>query len=248
MVPSKLAIRFLASVRSLAEAQLAAAYGADIIDCKEPRAGALGALDVATIAAIRQAVPSHIPVSATVGDDAVQGPDLLSRVTLAGNAGADFVKIGLESSARCKGAIDALSKDCFGSCRLVGVVLADKGVDLGLVELCAPAGFAGVLLDTADKSGGALPDIVHQDRLAAFVARAHENGLFAGLAGALRAGHVSQLSALKPDVLGFRGALCRASGRENDLDPSQVARLRALINKHHATKAAVDKSLEVDTV
>ena len=40
---------FLASVTNAAEAETALAGGADIIDCKDPSSGALGALDLAAV-------------------------------------------------------------------------------------------------------------------------------------------------------------------------------------------------------
>ncbi len=57
-----------ASVTSEAEVLCAASGGADIIDCKDPAMGALGALPHVVVARIREAVPAHIPVSATIGD------------------------------------------------------------------------------------------------------------------------------------------------------------------------------------
>ena len=64
-------ISLLASVRDLVEAREAAAAGVDLIDLKEPSAGALGALATDDIRAIVTAIRSgwpHRPVSATIGD------------------------------------------------------------------------------------------------------------------------------------------------------------------------------------
>lgn len=245
MFPSPSAVRFLASVRSVAEAVDAASHGADIIDCKEPLAGALGALDAATIEAIRSAIPASVPVSATVGDDALVAPDLTKRVARAASAGADFVKIGFERQIPWQRPLDALAGEGFAKCQLVGVLIADQGVDLTLVSALSKAGFAGVLLDTANKTAGALPDRVNRSTLAAFVKAAHEAGLFAGLAGALRVHHVAELAALKPDVLGFRGALCHNNGRKNKLDGSAVAVVRARIDAMQTQTSPTNNALEV---
>ncbi len=51
-------MRLLVSVRSVDEALLAAASGADFIDLKEPGQGALGGLPVASIVAIVAALRS----------------------------------------------------------------------------------------------------------------------------------------------------------------------------------------------
>ncbi len=245
MYPKQPAVRFLASVRSVPEAQCAATQGADIIDCKEPLGGALGALDTATISAIRSIVPGPIPVSATVGDDAQGSPDLVERVANAAAGGADFVKIGFECQAPWQTALDALAAhEDFSNGQLVCVLLADRGIDLALVRACAKAGFSGVLLDTANKSSGALPDVISSRLLTEFVKTAHEEGLFAGFAGALRAHHVADLAALKPDILGFRGALCHNNGRQNALDPNAVAALRATIDATQTTTQNPKTSLE----
>ena len=64
-------MKLLVSVRSVEEALLVAGAGADFIDLKEPSAGALGGLPLATIRAIVAALhrgAGALPVSATIGD------------------------------------------------------------------------------------------------------------------------------------------------------------------------------------
>jgi len=51
--------RMLASVTDEREAELVAALGADIVDAKDPAAGALGALPHATVSAIRARTPAR---------------------------------------------------------------------------------------------------------------------------------------------------------------------------------------------
>ncbi|HEX6828752.1 MAG TPA: (5-formylfuran-3-yl)methyl phosphate synthase, partial [Burkholderiales bacterium] len=60
--------RLLASVADLQEARLAVAGGADIVDFKDPRRGALGALPAATVAECVAALGPAVITSATVGD------------------------------------------------------------------------------------------------------------------------------------------------------------------------------------
>ena len=91
--------RLLASVTNETEALLCAHLAADIIDAKNPAAGALGALPHATVKAIRARVPRHIPVSATIGDP-TNDADATARAVLAmAAAGADIVKVGLSAQA-----------------------------------------------------------------------------------------------------------------------------------------------------
>ena len=60
----------LTSVLSSAEARLAVERGADVIDCKDPSRGALGALPLREVEAIVAAVDRRRPVSAVVKVDA----------------------------------------------------------------------------------------------------------------------------------------------------------------------------------
>jgi len=219
----------LASVTDENEARLVASLGADIVDAKNPAAGALGALPAATVTAIRLGVPRRIPVSATIGDPVDDIEATLAGVRTMAAAGADIVKIGLSKRAGAERTLEAVGRLDLGAARLVGVLLADQGIEIDLVALAGRARFAGLMLDTADKRRGALPDIVPASELRRFVDAAHAAGMFAGLAGSLRAEHVSQLLQLAPDVLGFRGGLCRAGERTSQIDPVAVRAVRDVI-------------------
>lgn len=60
--------RLLISVSTAAEACLALAAGADIVDGKDAAAGPLAALPDVTLRDIVAAVAGRVPVSATIGD------------------------------------------------------------------------------------------------------------------------------------------------------------------------------------
>jgi uncharacterized protein (UPF0264 family) len=219
----------LASVTNETEALLCAHLVADIIDAKNPAAGALGALPHATVRAIRARVPRHIPVSATIGDPTDDAEAAARAVVAMAAAGADIVKVGLSVGAGAKRTLERLAALDLGEARLVGVLLADRGVEIELVGLAQGAGFAGLMLDTVDKRRGALPDIVAADQLRAFVTATHDAGMFAGLAGSLRAEHVAYLLEFSPDVLGFRGGLCRRGERTATLDPDALRAVRRAV-------------------
>lgn len=223
------AIRLLASVRDSSEAVRAAAGGADIIDCKDPAEGALGALPAEIVRAIRASVPPAIPVSATIGDVASDPEPVVRRVRAIAAAGPDLVKVGFFGVGDAQATIAALSQVPLAGSRLVGVMLADRGIDLALVAQMGRAGFAAVMLDTADKASPALPELVNGALLAAFLDSGRRAGLLVGLAGSLRLRHIPPLLALAPDVLGFRGALCHNEDRRAALDVDAMARIRAAI-------------------
>jgi (5-formylfuran-3-yl)methyl phosphate synthase len=209
-------VRFLASVMSAAEARVAVENGADIVDCKDPNAGALGALATDLVASIAASVT--VPVSATLGDLPV-GPERIAQAALEkARTGVAYIKVGIFPGGDARKAIAALGQLDLGDAQLVGLLLADRDPDFSLLEAMADAGFAGAMLDTADKVAGSLPDVMDIEEIAQFVAAAHSSGLFAGLAGALRLRHIPMLAALRPDIMGFRGALCRNDNRTAELD------------------------------
>lgn len=219
-------IRFLASVSSAQEAGLAVGAGADIVDGKDPISGALGALPVATVRAIRSAVARPIPVSATVGDLPADGDLWSGRVREMAATGVDYVKIGVFPGGDARAAIERVGRLDLGVTRLVGVLLADLRPELGLIATMARAGFAGVLLDTAQKSGPPLPGLLGAADIAEFIGAVRRAGMLAGLAGSLQPAHIPPLAALGPDIMGFRGALCADGDRGATLDPMRARRVR----------------------
>ena len=222
--------RWLASVLDPDEAVLARDAGADVVDAKDPRAGALGALAPRQVRAIRHALGAGTLLSATTGDlpEMPAAPiEQAARAVL--RAGADVAKVALYPAPGLHACIEQLAP-LAQEHALVGVVLADR-----LHGPCAPrhlesllrrmagAGWCGVVLDTADKQGAALPRLLGVARLREFIDRAHAHDLLCGLAGSLRLHDIGVLAPLRPDLLGFRGALCRASLRTAGIDAARIA-------------------------
>jgi len=221
----------LASVTSAAEARAVHAAGADVIDLKDPRRGALGALPAAVIGTIVAALDGRCVLSATIGDDA-ECADVRERVQRTAALGVDFVKVGLGGARREQRSLLAvLGTEAARGTALVAVLFADRERDATLVARCADAGLRGVMLDTADKRAGGLRRLWSDVQLGAFVAAARRARLLVGLAGSLGIDDVDPLLALAPDYLGFRGALCRAGERRAGIDPGALRALRARIPK-----------------
>lgn len=234
--------RFLASVTSVAEALTAMAAGAEIIDCKNPSQGALGALAPQIVRAIVEAIAGKVPVSATIGDLPPEPEILCPAASAMAATGVDLVKIGFFDGGDARASIAALGRLDLGHARVVGLLLADRAPDFNLVPAMATAGFAGVMLDTATKDGRALPDVMPPAEIVRFVSAARAAGLFAGLAGALRRVHIPAIAALTPDVMGFRGALCAGSQREGSLEEGAVravARELSALARRPATRHAI---------
>jgi len=226
---------WLASITDIGEARQALAAGADIIDAKNPHAGALGALPLDTVHAIVDAVGGRTPVSATIGDFPAMAPQAgFHAVSMMAISGVDFVKIGLFPAPALHDCLAALAPLC-SRYRLVAVLFADRHPDLGLLGRLAGYGFAGVMLDTLDKSAGGL--LRHQPvaQLERFVAQARELNLISGLAGSLRAEDIPVLAPLDPDYLGFRGALCHGHARTRTLDAGAMLAISQALGKARRT-------------
>jgi len=219
---------FLASVGNLPEARLALAGGADVIDLKDAGNGALGALPVATLRQVAAAVRGRAMLSATLGDPPIPPRQVAAAARTAAAAGIDLVKVGMYADTMDAELPMVLRKLRAEGIAVVAVWLLEGGVPLARVATLAAAGVHGILLDTADKRAGPLPMRLPMQRLHAFVGAVQAAGLHAGLAGSLRTTDVPALLALRPDYLGFRGALCNG-GRDGMLEPTRVAALRALI-------------------
>ena len=225
-------MKLLVSVRNVEEALLAANHGADFIDLKEPGAGALGGLPIATIRAIVAALRAQgrgLPVSATIGDVPMSEPArIAARVAAVGACGVDYVKVGIERVPQARAVLDLLAAS---GLPVVPVFIADQGLDLDHVAHACALRFPAVMADTADKRSGSLFDALPIDELRCFVALVREAGALAGLAGALRIAHEPLLRALAPDFAGFRTAVC-VGDRSSALDPQRlrelVARMKGL--------------------
>jgi FolB domain-containing protein len=218
----------LASVTGPQEAEIAVRHGADIVDLKDPTTGAFGAVAPDMVSATVAAIGRRRRVSAVAGELAMEPDTVVSAASALADAGVDYVKIALYPDERREACIRALAP-LARRVKIVGVMFADHGADPALIPLVAKSGFAGALLDTARKRDGRLLNHMNIAALSEFMDACRAHGLMGGLAGSLEPPDVPRLLLLAPDVLGFRGALCRAHERTAQLDPVAVDVIRGLI-------------------
>jgi len=226
-------MQLLVSVADAPEARAALLGGSDVIDAKDPRGGALGAVRPELLRTLRDAVGTGRPLSAALGD---RGPAALveRRAGAAAQVGAAFVKLGFRGAAAVSQARRRAAAARRGAGPRTGLVLvgyADwprvRGIDpAALLALATESGAVGVLLDTALKDAGLFTRL-QPDAVATWVAAAHAAGLFACLAGSLRGADFATARALGADVVGVRGAAC-VGGRTGRVSRRRVAALSAL--------------------
>ena len=218
----------LVSVRSAAEAELALAGGADLIDVKEPRNGALGAAEPAVWGEVLRTVAGRVPVSAALGE--LLDEDVCELAAQA--RGLAFAKLGLAGCQKRDGwlrrwfaALDALPR----SASAVPVAYADWPAAEApspsvALALAAQSRAKTLLLDTFDKRRGNLLEVLSWDSLAEIAAEARRAGVRLVLAGSLDAAAIARLLLLAPAWFGVRGAACRG-GRSGTIETALVKSL-----------------------
>lgn len=226
-------MQLLVSVANQVEAQNAVAGGADLIDAKDPLVGALGAVSLHTLRQIHDAVSGRRTVTAAIGD--ASDEETIERTAFEyGSTGVAFVKAGfagIEAPARVGRLLNAAVRGVRAShtCGLVAVAYADDVaacVDrFALLDLAARAGASGVLLDTTDKHGPGLLNLLSPAALTTWVATAHGCGLTVALAGRLTSEDLSRVLDTGADIAGVRGAAC-AAGRSSHVVEEKVRALK----------------------
>ena len=235
-------MRMLVSVRDGSEALRAAEAGADFIDLKEPRAGALGGLEPRQIRDIvillRRRHPG-LSISATIGDlpahDLADLEAILERVEAVGRCGVDLVKVGVPGQGDAT-ACELLCRLGATKWQIVPVLLADAGVPANLIATACAQPFPALMLDTQGKTAGSLFDFMAMNDVAEVVRQARTAGTLIGLAGALREADLPKLHALQPDFAGFRSAVCDGA-RTGELVGEKVRALRRALMQDHAEPA-----------
>ncbi|HKW41184.1 MAG TPA: (5-formylfuran-3-yl)methyl phosphate synthase [Gemmatimonadales bacterium] len=226
-------MRLLVSVAGPTEARAALLGGADVIDAKDPRAGALGPVRPGVLRAVREAVASARPLSVALGD-AASPASLERRAAAAARLGAAFVKVGFSDAAtsgQARPLAAAARRGAGDRTRVVLVAYADwsqaESLDpYAMITVAAETEAAGVLLDTAGKTAS-LFTLLDADRVGRWVAEAHAIRLFVGLAGSLAGEEFAMARDAGADLVGVRGAAC-IGGRTGRVAASRVAALSAL--------------------
>ncbi len=242
-------MKLLVSCSNESEAAAAVAGGADIIDAKNPKEGALGATFPWTVRSIK-AVAGNVEVSCTIGDL----PNLPGSVSLAAlgaaTTGVNYVKVGLggvktkdEALSLLRAAVKA-AKDFNPSVKVVATGYADAGKigslnPMIVPEVAAEANADVAMVDTALKNGENLFTLLTIHEIRGIVDDAHQRGLRAALAGSLRKELLQDVFNLRADILGVRGAACTNMDRINGRITSQSVKELTYILSQLQRKNAV---------
>ncbi len=231
----------LISVTTPDEVAAAVRGGADIVDIKNPVEGALGASFPDVIRQVRQVTPADLPVSAALGDV----PNLPGTVALAAlgaaSCGVQYVKVGLMGPRQPAEAVYLLQRvrqavdEYRPRVQVIATAYADADrvnalLPLELPAVAAEAGADGCLLDTAVKDGRNLFANLSDAQLIQFVHECRQHGLLSALAGSLSPADVLHVSAIGPDIIGFRTAACQGDRVHGRVDADKVRHLKHLLD------------------
>jgi uncharacterized protein (UPF0264 family) len=238
-------VRLSVSPENVEEAMVCAtvAQHLDLVDVMKPDEGPLGANYPWVIKAIREATPAGKQLSATLGDAPFK-PGTMAQAALGATvAGADYIKIGLFGVATPDQAIELMRgvvravKDYNPDGKVVAAGYADARRVGSVNPLSVPyiayeSGADGAMLDTAIKDGSALFDHLPPRSCGDFVSASHDYGLFAALAGSVKAHHVPELVKIETDIVGVRGAVCSGGDRnQGTIQPDLILALRQAIDE-----------------
>ena len=190
----------LASVTGPAEAEDAVARGVDIVDVQ-------GAAPPERVRAVLAAVAGRRGVSAGVSE--------ASQAEALADAGAEYVRV---LSRQAQDIIEAASP-LTRRTNVLGIMLAEDGIEESAIQSMEAQGFAGVILNTG--GGRNLLDVLDIAALADFIDMVRARGMMAGLAGALEPPDVPRLLLLDPDILAFKFDVATIDGIRALIPPDQ---------------------------
>ncbi len=227
----------LVSVRSAAEAATAMAGGADIIDVKEPRRGALGPAEPGVWREILATVGQRAPVSAALGE--IHSDEVLEYASSADEFA--YAKVGLsdwqrrsDSDAKWLKVKLALPVNVVAVPVMYADIEATGWESLSesaaaAIEMAGGARSGLIVIDTFRKDGHNLLDLVTLDELQTVSRVALHSGIGLVLAGSLNENSIEKLLPLEPAYIGVRGAAC-TGGRDGAIDLARVKSLARLVH------------------
>ncbi|MCA9087201.1 MAG: hypothetical protein KDA90_01060 [Planctomycetaceae bacterium] len=227
-------MKLLVSVRTAEEACAALAGGADIIDVKDPAAGALGMASPQTLTAIRAVVPDSISLSLALGEVIEREQHLPASLPR-----SDFAKLGLAGlndpshfQQRWVNIRQQVDANAPSPRRWIAVVYADhRGCNAPTPETVLQAACAthcaGLLFDTSDKQSGHLWSHLSDSQLKPLIIEAQAQGLLVAVAGRLGLADIPAAASLGVDIFAVRSAACVGGSRDGPVCRHAVAELRA---------------------
>ena len=237
-------VKFLVSVKNTQEISEALLNEIDILDLKDPSKGSIGSWHDSEIKKVTKLFKYKIKISATLGD-IFDNEEFKDSLDIFDNLNLDFVKFGLLSFAQ-ESLFEKLKLISLKNYKtpLVCVVFVDHKKTIEIVNqnisLFFNVGINHILLDTFRKDTGNLLDFCNKKFLEGFIFRCEQYNIKVGLAGGLKESIMPLLLCLRPDIAGFRSAVCDLNKRESSLKIEKVKRISFYLKslRSNATESA----------
>lgn len=252
----KCPVQLLVSVRDIPEAEIVVAAQVDWLDVKDPNRGPLGRPDLETALAIEQLAASLSPglrVSIALGESRettmlelleyiqpFREATLFKLAFSNRNHGFPFEPRSVGDfrnwSTLFRGLAGRLTPG-----RLIPVYYADREFACGpswseLVGLAVEVRANRILIDTFNKDGRSLVSHIDYGTLTKMIHAAAQRDLSVAIAGSLRKSEMPTLMRVGAAVIGVRGAACKASNREDSIDPTSLQELSSLFKSRPASR------------
>ena len=235
-------MKLLISVESIAEAKKIKNSNFDILDIKNPQEGSLGVNFPHVIKGIRDEFPDF-PLSAA-GGDLPELPGLVSQVAFGlAHLNLDYIKLGLYGLQDFEAALNilreakrAVEMSNAKNTKIIAAAYADFREEntfspFLLNELAAETRIDGVMIDTLNKKDKNLFSFLKEKELKTFVNDAKKFNLITALAGSLKVNDLDKLQNIEPDIIGFRGAVCKNDDRSAEISPEKIDFLYKKMNR-----------------
>lgn len=228
-------LKLLISIKNAEEALVVKDSKFDILDIKNPAEGSLGANFPGVIKEIKAKSPNRV-ISAAGGD--LPGlPGLSSQITFGlANLKPDYIKLGFYNFNEFETAVKIIN-EAKKAIQLSGTPVKLIAAAYGdykktgsfnpflLNKLAFKTQLDGIMIDTINKQGKNLFDFLQPVELKEFCQQAKKAEVFSALAGSLRFEHLDLLAEIKPDIIGFRGAVCKNNDRSSKINPDLINKL-----------------------
>lgn len=219
-------VRVLVSVRNVEEAKIALKAGVDLIDLKDPIKAPMGMIDLPLILQIQNAMPKNINLSMACGElcDMQNLGDILP-------VGMSFYKFGLSN---CKSSGDwvnhliaqikkvvRFNNTAFVVPVLYGDFLKANSIKPSeVLKYLSEHPLYAIMIDTWGKDGSSILDFATMKELLEIQELCKARNIKFALAGSLNLRHAGTLvnEGVRPEWLGFRGAVCNQQFRNNTID------------------------------
>ena len=224
----------LISLRKIDELSEEIINEADIIDLKDPLNGSIGAWDLQDIKKVIFRFKNQIQISATLGDIFINQKFLI-KLKQFDKLNLDYIKFGL-LSMNIKNLFDKIKflEERKFKTKLVCVVFVDISDHFNLVykklDLFESCGIKYMMLDTYNKNNGDLLSFCNISNLDKFISKCKKFDINIGLAGSLKESHIPLMMKLKPNILGFRSAICKFNKRMSEVDIGKLKKISRHFN------------------